>query len=75
MSAGREQANVMGRLTNYVSAGASAAIAVDTLMVLDAGMSPAAWAAIRGVTTRAVEKNVEKGIEQIPGVSAPEADR
>lgn len=64
--------SVMQRLTNYISAGASVPIAVDVLMVVDCGMSPAAWAAVRGISARGVERNVTKGLRQIPGLTEGE---
>jgi len=55
-------------LTTYVGAGCSPTVALDLYMVRDAGMSPEAWAAVRGRSVRAVTKSLDSAAETFPGL-------
>ncbi|AGC65570.1 hypothetical protein K745_gp45 [Haloarcula hispanica virus PH1] len=55
-------------LTTYVGAGCSCTVALDLYMVRDAGMSPEAWAAIRGRSVRAVTQSLDSAADTFPGL-------
>jgi len=59
-------------LTTYFGAGCSPTVALDLYMVRDPGMSPAAWAAVRGRSERAITKSLDTAAETFPGLDVPE---
>jgi len=59
-------------LTLYVSAGLSPTVALDLYMTKDVGMTPEAWASIRGMTGRAIVRNLKKAGETFPGLDVEE---
>lgn len=64
------ESNPTRKLTTYVGSGCSPTVALDLFMVRDAGMSPEAWAAIRGRSKSAVTKSVDLAAETIPELDA-----